>query len=184
MDRKDDMVDLRERVEEDRGLIKNIQLAIPGFRGYRKREDIRIADSLLRIQVADAIRDGVMSNLNQIREVLSRSLELSLINEAGSAIQMAKGVEARIRHAEQGYSGISPSYRINEEELHTLYEFDLSMIDLIQDLTRKSGDALNDSRTGSFSSAKEKIADISNGIRNISDIFSKRHEVMANLGAF
>ncbi|NLV25708.1 MAG: hypothetical protein GXY48_00845 [Methanomicrobiales archaeon] len=178
------MVDLRERVEEDRGLIKNIQLAIPGFRGYRKREDIRIADSLLRIQLADAIRDGVLKNLNQTREVLSRSLELLLINEVGSAIQITTGVEARIRHAEEGYSGISPSYRINEEQLNILYEFDLSMINLIQNMTDKSFTALNNSRENSYSLAQQKIQDVSNGMRNVSDTFSKRHEVMANLGAF
>lgn len=77
------MVDLRERVEEERGLIKNIQLAIPGFRGYRKREDIRIADSLLRIQLADLIKRGILGNLIRTREILSRSLELSLVSDLG-----------------------------------------------------------------------------------------------------
>ena len=178
------MVDLRERVEEDRGLIKNLQLAIPGFRGYRKREDLRIADSLLRIQLADAIQGGVLKNLNQIREILSRSLELSLMNETGAAIQTATGVEARIRHAEQGYSGISPSYRINEAELNTLYEYDLSMITRIQELAGQSDEAFNECKKGSYSSAKERIATIYQGLGEISDLFSKRHEVMANLGAF
>lgn len=178
------MVDLRERVEEDRGLIKNIELAIPGFRGYRKKEDIRIADSLLRIQLADAIKNGVLKNLSQTREVLSRSLELSLMNDIGSAIQIATGVEARIRHAEEGYSGISPSYQINEEQLNTLYEFDLSLITHIRELTDQASDALNDSQGGAYYSAKARIETVSQGMRMILDIFSKRHEVMANLGAF
>jgi len=178
------MVDLRERVEEDRGLIKNIQLAIPGFRGYRKREDIRIADSLLRIQLADAIHDGVLKNLKQIRENLSRSLELSIINEVGNAIQIATGIEARIRHADEGYSGISPNYRISEEQLNILYEFDFSMNNLIQDLNSQSFNALNYSRENSFTLVQQKILEVTNGMRNLSDIFSKRHETMANLGAF
>jgi hypothetical protein len=178
------MVDLRERVEEDRGLIKNIQLAIPGFRGYRKREDIRIADSLLRIQVADALRKGVLGNLTQSREVLSRSLELSLMSDLGSAIQIATSVEASIRHAEQGYSGISPSYRINEEQLNTLYEFDFSMIQIIEDISNKSEHVLRDSRDKAFPSAQKWIIEVTSGLRNLSDIFEKRHITMANLGAF
>ena len=50
------MPDIRERVEEDRGLIKKIQLKIPGYAGYRRREDIRNADILLRNQVADQVK--------------------------------------------------------------------------------------------------------------------------------
>src|SRR5256885_16816857 len=45
------MPDIRDRVEQDRGLLKKIQLAIPGYAGYRRREDIRAADNLLRIQL-------------------------------------------------------------------------------------------------------------------------------------
>jgi len=40
------MTDLRTKVEEDRGLLKKIELFLPGFRGYRKKEDLRAADSL------------------------------------------------------------------------------------------------------------------------------------------
>jgi hypothetical protein len=177
------MVDLRERVEEERGLIKNIQLAIPGFRGYRKREDIRIADSLLRIQLADLIKRGILGNLIRTREILSRSLELSLVSDLGGAIQLATGVEARIRHADQGYSGISPSYRINEEQLNILYEFDVSMIQLIEELSKEADQVLSDSGEGSYPSAKKRISVITDKLREISDIFAKRHVTMANLGA-
>jgi hypothetical protein len=59
------MVDLRERVKEDRGLLKKLEMAIPGFRGYRKREDLRIADSLLRKQLAN--------NLGDIREKIEQT---------------------------------------------------------------------------------------------------------------
>ena len=35
------MPDIRQKVEEDRGLIKKIQLMVPGYRGYRLKDDIR-----------------------------------------------------------------------------------------------------------------------------------------------
>ena len=64
----ENMTDLRNKVEEDRGLLKKIQLGIPGFRGYRQKEDLRIADSLLRMQVADLLRSAVLQQLELIRE--------------------------------------------------------------------------------------------------------------------
>jgi len=50
------MPDIRDRVEQDRGLLKKIQLVIPGYAGYRRREDIRAADNLLRIQLANQLK--------------------------------------------------------------------------------------------------------------------------------
>lgn len=80
------MVDLRDRVTEDRGLLKNIQLAIPGFRGYRKREDLRIADSLLRVQLADKIKTDVSAPLENAREAAAKALNLDVMNEIGELI--------------------------------------------------------------------------------------------------
>ncbi|EQD65037.1 hypothetical protein B2A_01749, partial [mine drainage metagenome] len=36
--------DLRERVDQDRGSLKRLQLMVPGYRAYRQGEDIREAD--------------------------------------------------------------------------------------------------------------------------------------------
>ena len=75
------MTDLRNKVEDDRGLLKKIQLAIPGFRGYRQKEDLRIADSLLRIQIADLLQSDVLVPLEQVRECAGNALELDLMND-------------------------------------------------------------------------------------------------------
>ena len=48
-------VDIRNRVDQDRGFLKRLQLLIPGFHGYRVNEDAREADSFLRLQVADKV---------------------------------------------------------------------------------------------------------------------------------
>ena len=49
------MPDLRQKVEEDRGILKKIQSVIPGYSGYRKREDLRAADDILRIQLSERL---------------------------------------------------------------------------------------------------------------------------------
>ena len=51
------MTDLRDKVESDRGIIKMIQLVIPGYRGYRIKEDLRIADRLLREELANRLAE-------------------------------------------------------------------------------------------------------------------------------
>ena len=128
------MVDLRDRVKEDRGLIKKLELAIPGFRGYRKREDLRIADSLLRKQLADGLGD-VKEKIELCRKDLADKMEMDLLNGIGSLMNNITSTENRLRHAEQGYTGVSADYNIREDELENMYEWDLHLISDINKLS-------------------------------------------------
>ena len=65
------MVDLRTKVEDDRGLLKKIELIIPGFRGYRLREDLRIADRLLREALVRELEIAA-NNYEEVRSGLIR----------------------------------------------------------------------------------------------------------------
>ncbi len=127
------MPDLRQRVEEDRGLIKKIQSVIPGYAGYRRREDIRAADSLLRIQMADRL-GGVRTEVEKCRRALVERMATEQLDAIGHLINKLKSVEGGVRHAEGGYSGISATIRIEEPELNQLYEYDLSLVNAILNL--------------------------------------------------
>ena len=106
------MTDVRQQVEEDRGLLKKIQLVIPGFRGYRKREDIRAADSILRLQMADGLVK-VREGLEEARRAMTEDYQTKNIDQVGRAISKSRTLEGKVRHAEQGYSGFSPAVRIS-----------------------------------------------------------------------
>ncbi len=177
------MVDLKKRVQDDRGLIKNIELAIPGFRGYRKREDLRASDSILRAQIADQLHDDVADLLERSRNFLADSLDFSLLTEIGELIQIEKTVEAKIRHAEQGYSGISPSYRIEESELIALYEYDWNLIQHVKDLTSMAIILKKNVENGNKKEAKNCAIGIKELFETINELLEDRIEKIANLEA-
>ena len=116
-------VDLRQRVEDDRGIIKRLQLLVPGYRSYREGEDIRAADSLLRIQVADKIKNG-RATVENARQALVQANQFTALNDLAPLISDLWRLEGQIRFAEQGYTGISPAVRINPQQLDRLYEYD------------------------------------------------------------
>ena len=122
------MPDIRDRVEQDRGLLKKIQLMIPGYAGYRRREDIRAADNLLRIQLANQLK-GVRGELEDIRDQMAMDGKVPGLSGLGNAIFTVEGLEAKVRHAEGGYSGLSATIRIVETELDRLYEYDYAMLE-------------------------------------------------------
>jgi len=116
-------------VEDDRGLLKKIQLIVPGFRGYRIREDLRDSDRMLRAELAKRL--GLQrSQLEDARRALVRENPMSkALEEIGGAVNTMKRVEGEILHAEVGYSGIAADVKMKESELNLLYEYDNSMIE-------------------------------------------------------
>jgi hypothetical protein len=175
------MKDLREKVKEDRGLIKKIELAIPGFRGYRKREDLRIADSLLRKQLADDLK-GLGTEIEGCRRDIIRNKEIDVLEDVARIVNNIQLTENKIRHAEQGYTGISADYRIKEEELDNMYEWDLSLLDNIVKI-RESIDSLRNAVFNNNSyEMKTCLRDAETIIQRFNSLFDTRREKIAGLG--
>ncbi len=73
--------------------------------------------------------------LEASREAAAQSSPMISLSNLGNVIFELEGMEARVRHAEQGYSGFSPAIRIEEEELDRLYEYDYAMIEGLERAT-------------------------------------------------
>lgn len=175
------MADIREKVKEDRGLLKKIELAIPGFRGYRKREDLRIADSLLRAQLADRLKN-ISTTMEQCRQDLVKRMELEYLEEVARLVNTIQKTENRIRHAEQGYTSISADTRIEEEELNRLYEWDLQLLSDIDKIKSEVGglqNALLGSDKGELSSHLRAVGTV---MQDFNMTFDKRIEAIGGVG--
>ena len=119
--------DLRDRVADDRGFFKKLQLVVPGLREYRKLEDIRAADELLRKQVFDKL-DSAKNNLEALRKTMSDRGEFTTLTTIGSIISQLQQISGEVFHSQQGSAGISPNIRIGEDTLNKLYEYDYNFI--------------------------------------------------------
>jgi hypothetical protein len=155
------MVDLRERVEEDRGLLKKIQLVIPGFAGYRRREDLRTADNMLRIQVANKLKE-IRGNLDAARGALTSNYQLKALEPMGAVLMKVQSLEGQIRHAEQGYSGLVADVKILEPQMNKLYEWDAALLDGVVAL-QQHAIALEAGAAGE----PEKVLSSLNGIKKL-----------------
>ena len=174
------MNDLRQLVVDDRGLLKKIELCIPGFRGYRLREDIRTADMILRSYLADQIDSEVQKKIKRVREIFSKSLELDFLNDIGEIININKGLIAKIRHAEQGYTGISPQYRIEESELNQIYDYDYKLIESIKGIQLKSELLTNQARGDIIPEIKKTFSEIKGELEILDELFDKRQSQFIN----
>ncbi|HTY89964.1 MAG TPA: hypothetical protein VMC84_02200 [Methanocella sp.] len=127
------MADLREKVVEDRGIISRIQMFVPGFRGYRIKEDRRTADNMIRLQFAEKLAD-IRKEVEGCRSVMATNNSLEHLERLGILINRFKVVELGVAHAAQGYSGISAKVKVGEPELNKLYEYDYSLASSLADM--------------------------------------------------
>jgi hypothetical protein len=133
------MPDIRQKVEEDRGLIKKIQLMIPGYRGYRLRDDLRDSDKILRLELGKRLALQ-RKELDEFRQTMVTNNPMSKnLTSIGGIINQYKKVEGLIAHGESGYSGISADIRIDVAELNMLYEYDAGMVENINFIEQSIG---------------------------------------------
>ena len=116
-------LDIRQKVEGDRGFLKRLQMLVPGFRGYREGEDLRAADSILRREVADKIK-AARTTMENARAALSNAGQFSVLMDMSPLIADLLRIEGSIRAAQQGYTGFTPAVRVNPQQLDRLYEYD------------------------------------------------------------
>jgi len=166
------MVDLRERVEEDRGLLKKIQLHIPGFAGYRRKEDLRTADNMLRIQIANKLKD-FRGQLENARGSLTSNYQLKALEPLGATILRTQSLEGQVRHAEQGYSGLVADIKVLEPQLGKLYEWDAFLLDGVAALSGMAGQLETDA-AGDGTKVLDDIKTITKSLAELEATFKRR----------
>ena len=122
------MPDIRQRVSEDQGVLKKIQMFIPGFRGYRQKEDLRDADRMLRDQLVKKL-SLQRKQVEGARRLVKNAYNSKELEMMGGIISAYKKVEGLASHPSMGYSGISADIQFKQDEIFRLYDYDASMID-------------------------------------------------------
>jgi hypothetical protein len=176
------MVDLREKVVEDRGIISKIQAFVPGFRGYRVKEDLRAADNMLRMQMADNMA-STRKSIESCRSVMAANGSLEHMERLGILIGRFKTVEKEVGHAAQGYSGISAKSKVGDDELNKLYEYDYALLSSLADLAANAQKLKSAANADNKPSIRESIDEMSLKIDTFEATFKRRLAAVTGMEA-
>ena len=166
-------VDIRERVDDDRGFLKRLQLLVPGYRGYRQGEDARAADSFLRMQIADRVHLAVLV-VQDSRQRFTQANQFQGLTDLGPVLSDLQVLEGEIRHAEQGYTGISPAIRINPTQIDRLYEYDYGFVQAADQVTAALGPLQAVGATTDSAAVQSAIATVRTQVRQLDNAFKAR----------
>ncbi len=163
--------DIRKTVEDNRGTLKKLQLKIPGLNEYRKLEDIRAADQLLRKQISDKLNDS-KTKLEDLRKAMVAKNDSSNLILVGSTISQIQQISGVIQHAQQGSAGISPNIRIDEGVLNKLYEYDFNSVNTSEQIFTACSNSVSDYNLGK--STQEITSKISSMLDELDNSWKKR----------
>jgi hypothetical protein len=129
---------------------------------------------MLRLQLADRLA-AVRADVEACRAAMVEDGQIEGLDRVGTIINKFKAVEGEVRHAAQGYSGISAKIKVGEPELNKLYEYDLSLATAIAAMGE---DAAKLKATTEGTAIRDGLSKLGAGIDGFAATFRKRMQVV------
>jgi hypothetical protein len=127
--------DISNKIEADMDPLKKILIKIPGFKGYLERQNRRDSDKILRDITADRLEEQYQRVSSLERDFISQG-EIMYVDDLEAGAIKIRTFADRIRRASRGYAGIFDAVKINQEELDRLYEYDLALLESVDEISR------------------------------------------------
>jgi DNA-directed RNA polymerase beta' subunit len=173
------MSDLYDKVTDQQDIFKKIASKIPGFSGYIERQNRRAADKLLRESVA-ARYEELHKKLTELQQDLARKGEITVLDDLETAATKLRTFIDKIRTASYGYSGFFDAVKVNEEEIKKLYEFDASMLDLVDAIDRAIDNVAASVGTDGLPAAISHLVTLA---RELVTSFEQRDQVITSMSS-
>ena len=155
---------------KETSIIEKLELVIPGFHGYKKKELLREDDRLVRGKVAEI--------LSQARREMERAIQRCAMVSCQQLMALdtmrkkLMALESRVLHAEAGYRGYFDRVKFKEEEIKRLIEYDGKMIELAEGILDNvkaiNGQIANPQALGMA------VLDLDDKLNSFEEVLSKR----------
>ncbi len=116
------------------GIPEKLELLIPGFHGYKRKELMREDELLVRRYLCELL----MRIKGEVRRLMVRALDGSLKNADVSELDVLwkrlDGLYSRLKNAPAGYAGLFDRIKVREDELETLRKIDYEIVPKVEEL--------------------------------------------------
>lgn len=168
-----------QKVTEQMDPLKKILSKIPGFKGYMERQNRRDADKILRETIAARFEEQWQRVSGLQRDLISQG-EIMYIDDLEAAAVKLRTFADRIRRATRGYSGLFDPIKINQKELATLYAYDATMLDMVDEVSQAIDNIEASIGSDGLPAAIRNLTSVS---RMSVETFDRRQEVIHKLPA-
>ncbi len=129
------MSDPLGKITEGKDLIGKIRNKLSDFLGYFDRENRREADKLLREEIAKRYQEQ-WSRISSLQRQLIAGGQLKFLDDLEEAAIKMRIFSDRVSRAAYGYAGFFDAVRIHSDELTKLYEYDIALLENVDNIAR------------------------------------------------
>lgn len=172
------MSDFLGRVIDEEDFFKKILSKIPGFSGYVERNDRRTADKLLRETIADHF-ETLWQRISGVQRSMVANTGIEHVDELEVAAVKLRQFIDRIRTASYGYAGFFDAVKIKTDELNTIYQYDLQLLEMEDEVGRAIDNIESSLGTDGQPAAINNLISLS---QQCIDVFEKRKEAVVTSG--
>ena len=162
----------------DLGFLEKAIRLIPGYKGYKSKEERRDNDQLFRAGLVSRL-DRLRNDINEIPASLRGPSALKSITDFDRILKRLERVTDEIRFAARGYRGWFDMHKVREDELDQLYAFDVSLMENIDELDESFG--VLQAAAAADSDMKQPIDNMVAILIEFSSKMSLRSELMIDL---
>ncbi len=123
------MTDMYQNVASQVDPFKRLASYVPGFKGYVERQSRRDGDKLVRDTVARRFTE-LWTRTSNLQKDLIGAGKIQFVDDVEQAALQLRTFIDKVTTASRGYSGLFDAVKINEKELEQLYNFDLALFDV------------------------------------------------------
>lgn len=167
--------DLTEKIQAAQSKFEQLVTKIPGYAGYKKKEQRREADKLLRMHVARQYEEQ-LKRLHEAQYAMTMRGRLGAIMTLERASMKLQLLVDRLKTASYGYGGLFDAIKVDEEALDRLYEFDEKMLEGV-DRVAALLDRLEESLNADMPNPAE-ANDLVRELDALNDTYSRRQDVI------
>lgn len=162
-----------ERVEESDRPLERLMKEVPGFRGYKIREERREADRIVRDSIYRVLKAG-RDELMGCFQLLNNAGVPEVMEPTNQLIAKMDRVTEKVNRASYGYTGFFDSVRIETPQLDQMVTYDAQMMDM----ARKLADSISAFKTqlsqGKFEDTRNLETGLENSILQLEAVFDNR----------
>lgn len=167
--------DLTEKVQSSQNKFEDLVSKVPGYAGYKQKEQRREADKLLRLHVARQYEEQ-LRRLQEVQYALTARGRLASIVTLERAAMKLQLLIDRIKTASYGYAGVFDAIKVDEDALDRLYSFDLAMLEGVSELSALL-DKLSEAADAEAVTAAE-ANDLVMALERLNTTFGQRQDVI------
>lgn len=116
--------------------VEKIAKIIPGYSGYKAREDRRNTDRALRAAIV-AIIDDRRTVVDRVLAECSRQMKFDSLETLEALRRRLQLLADLVRYAPVGYAGFFDTFEVKEADLDAIYAHDLRVREVVQELGSK-----------------------------------------------